>query len=282
MVINMKKYGLLGYPLGHTMSPPIHKALFALYHCEAEYDVFEIPPQELTENIANLKNLSGFNITIPHKVEIMKHLDRLDEKASLYGAVNLVKCDGEAVGYNTDVDGFTASVNQLGATLNSRVLLLGCGGVGRMMAIETALQGGELTIAVRPNNLNLAQKVTDEIHRLKPNASVRTVLLDHITGSYDLTINATPAGMYPHADNTPISEEDIQRTSYLFDAVYNPIETKLMKTAKQNGVITLGGMAMLVRQAVVAHQIWNHASFKEEDIVCLISEMERRLSRERA
>ena len=72
MVINMKKYGLLGYPLGHTMSPPIHKALFALYHCEAKYDVFEIPPQELTENIANLKNLSGFNITIPHKVEIMK------------------------------------------------------------------------------------------------------------------------------------------------------------------------------------------------------------------
>lgn len=276
----MKKYGLLGYPLGHTMSPPIHNALFALYHCDAQYNVFEIPPHQLNDNIAMLKNLSGFNITIPHKVEIMKYLDRLDEKASLYGAVNLVKCDGETVGYNTDVAGFTASVNQLGASLNSRVLLLGCGGVGRMMAIETALQGGELTIAVRPNNLNLAQKVTEEIRRLKPNASVRTVLLDHITGTYDLMINATPAGMYPHIDNAPVSEEDVKRTTYLFDAVYNPIETKLMKLARQNGVTVLGGMAMLVRQAVVAHEIWNQASFKEEDIVCLIAEMERRLSRE--
>lgn len=281
-VTTLKKYGLLGYPLGHTMSPPIHKALFELYHCEAEYGVFEIPPHVLEEQIGSLKELSGFNVTIPHKVEIMKYLDQLDEKASLYGAVNVVKCDGKAVGYNTDVIGFTASIEQLGATLCSRVLLLGCGGAGRMMAIETALQGGELTIAVRPNNLDLAQRVVEEIHSLKPNASVRITLLDRITGSYDLIINATPSGMYPHIDEAPIGVEDVQRASYLFDAVYNPIETKLMKTARQSGVKTLGGMAMLVRQAVAAHRIWNSASFREEDIVRLIGEMERSLSGEHA
>ena len=236
-----RKYAILGETLRHTMSPPIHARLFELRGRSFEYEVVEVNAQELADKAEYLNSMSGYNITIPHKVEIIKYIDRLGESARRYNSVNCVdNKNGVLTGYNTDCDGFLHTVRAMGASLSGEVLLIGCGGVGRMMAIETALQGGELTIAVRPNNLNLAQKVTDEIHRLKPNASVRTVLLDHITGSYDLTINATPAGMYPHADNTPISEEDIQRTSYLFDAVYNPIETKLMKTAKQNGVITLG------------------------------------------
>ena len=270
-------YGLLGYPLGHTMSPPIHKALFALYGHQANYKIFETPPEKLRETVPELKKLRGFNVTIPHKVDIMQHLDRMDEKARLYGAVNLVKCGAESVGYNTDVVGFTKSIDQLGTSLCSRVLLLGCGGVGRMMAIETALQGGELTIAVRPSGVPLAQKVTEEIRQLKPAAAVRTVLIDRIPGTYDLMINATPAGMYPNIEHTPVGEETMKSVSYLFEAIYNPIETKLMKLAKKNGVRVLGGMAMLVLQAVAAHEIWNGAAFRPDDIDRLISDMERRL-----
>lgn len=274
----MKTYGLLGYPLGHTMSPPIHQALFALYGAEADYQIFEIPPEQLRDSIPKLKQLAGFNVTIPHKVEIIPHLDRLDDHAARYGSVNVVKCGELCTGYNTDVIGFTKSVKQLGATLSSRVLLLGCGGVGRMMAIETALQGGELTIAVRPSGLPLAERVREEITRLVPSSSVHIVGIDRIAGTYDLMINATPAGMYPKCDNSPVSDDVTAKVSYLFDAVYNPVETKLMKAARKNGVRVLGGMAMLVWQAAAAHMIWNQVSFRDEDILRITAEMERRLS----
>ena len=126
----VENYGLLGYPLTHTMSPPIHYALFDLYGRRVDYQVFELPPEQLDHHIPELFGLLGFNITIPHKVGIIPYLDRLDETAKRYNSVNLVKCEKEKVGYNTDVIGFTKSIEQLGASLNSRVLLLGCGGVG--------------------------------------------------------------------------------------------------------------------------------------------------------
>lgn len=272
-----ENYGLLGYPLGHTMSPPIHQALFALYERKADYDIFEIPPEALEQQIPTLLQLRGFNITIPYKVDIIKYLDRLDEKAKRYGSVNLVKCGKENVGYNTDVIGFTKSVEQLGASLSSRVLLLGCGGVGRMIAIETALEGGELTIAVIPSDLPLAEKAMAEIRALKPDAKVRAVLIDQIPDNYDLMINATPVGMYPKVDNTPVGEDVVNRVSYLFDVIYNPNETKLMKLATKQGVKALGGMAMLVWQAAAAHEIWNGVSFQTADIAAITAEMERRL-----
>ena len=270
-------YGLLGYPLGHTMSPPIHKALFSLYHHDADYRIFETPPQELPRVMPGLLSLSGFNVTIPHKVDVIPYLDRLDDKAKRYGSVNVVKCGAEKTGYNTDVIGFTRSVEMLGASLNSRVLLLGCGGVGRMMAIEAAAEGAELTIAVLPTGVPLAQKAAAEILAVRPGASVRTVLIDRITGTYDLTVNATPVGMYPRTDASPVEEDVIRRTEFLFDAVYNPTETKLMHLARKNGVKTLGGMAMLVWQAAAAHTIWNGVSFTEADIAGITAEMERRL-----
>ena len=274
----MKRYGILGYPLGHTMSPPIHQALFSLYGCEADYRIFEVPPEQLASRIPELFSLDGFNITIPHKVDIRGYLDGLEEKARIYGSVNVVKCGAERIGYNTDVIGFLKSVEQLGATLSSRVLLLGCGGVGRMIAIETALEGGELTIAVRPSGVPLAERVVEEIRSLRPGASVRIVLIDRITGAYDLLVNATPAGMYPNVDASPVEETVTARISCLFDLIYNPIETKLMRLAKQHGVQVLGGMSMLVWQAAAAHEIWSGASFRQEDIVRITREMERRLT----
>lgn len=273
----MKHYGILGCPLGHTMSPPIHQALFALYGCEADYQVFEIPQEQLCARMPELLALDGFNITIPYKVDIQSYLDRLEEKARLYGSVNVVKCGTEKVGYNTDVIGFTKSVEQLGASLSSRVLLLGCGGVGRMVAIETALRGGDLTIAVRLNGLPLAEKVREEIRALRPDAQVEIVLIDRITGTYDLMVNATPAGMYPHIDASPVDEAAAARAGCFFDLIYNPIETKLMRLAKQHGVRTLGGMSMLVWQAAAAHEIWNGVSFRQEDIIQITADMERRL-----
>ncbi len=271
-------HGLLGYPLGHTLSPPIHAALFQLQGVCADYRIYEIPPQELAKQISTLTTLDWFNVTIPYKTEIIPYLDRLDQTAARYHSVNLVACAAEKVGYNTDVIGFLKSIKQLGAPLNGRVLLLGCGGVGRTVAIETALQGGDLTVAVLERDLPLAEKAVAEMQALKPDTTVKIVTIDQIDGEYDLLINATPVGMYPHINQSPVSEDTVRRAKYLFDVIYNPVETKLMQMAKANGLQTLGGMAMLVHQAVAAHEILDGATFDDAQIAEIITQMERRIS----
>lgn len=273
------QYCILGYPLGHTMSPPIHNRLFELAGIQAEYLVSETSPEELPLAAKKLLTLSGFNITIPHKVPIIPYLDELSDEAVRYGAVNCVKCGEKNIGYNTDVIGFTCSIKALGATLSGKVILLGCGGVGRMMAIETVLQGGALTLAVREADIPAAQALCADIAAHAPYASVEIVTLDNISGEYDLMINATPVGMYPHADAMPVAAEVLEHVHYLFDAVYNPIETKLMHAARELGVIATGGMAMLVWQAVAAHEIWNGSQYKDEDIAALVAEMEQEVVR---
>ena len=136
----MRKFGILGHPLGHSLSPQIHSALFALDGEKVDYEMYDIAPEELHSKFDFLATLDGFNITIPHKVSIIDFCDRLDAGAQRYRSVNCIKVTKEEkVGYNTDVIGFTKSIAALGASLNSRVLLIGCGGVGRMMAIETEI-----------------------------------------------------------------------------------------------------------------------------------------------
>lgn len=279
----MKTYAILGYPLGHTLSPNIHERLFKLSGKEAEYIKLEISPEELVSRYDELSSLGGFNITIPHKVSIIDYCDRLDTGAARYGSVNCVKNGDEKVGYNTDVLGFTKSIDLLGATLSSKVLLIGCGGVGRMMAIETALSGGELTIAVLKSDEALANAVVFEITKAKPDAKVNIVFIGGAvispedfaeTPDFDLLVNASPVGMYPKVDRMPCAESLLKNVKYVFDVVYNPRDTLLVKSAEKYGVKAMSGMAMLVLQAVAAHEIWNGSSFNESDIKTLISDME--------
>ena len=279
----MKNYALIGYPLGHSLSPQIHTRLLQLSGVEGGYEKLEIPPEELTGSFEKLSGFSGFNITIPHKVAIMDYCDRLDEGAKRYRSVNCVKNGEEKVGYNTDVLGFTKSIEMLGASLSGKVLLIGCGGVGRMMAIETALSGGELTIAALESDRALAEKVMAEIAEMKPDAKVNAVYIDggfspdNFGGEmpkFDLLINASPVGMYPKTDRMACTPEVLDKVSYVFDAVYNPKVTLLAKTAREKGAKAMTGMAMLVLQAAAAHEIWNNAHFEDSDLKKLISDME--------
>ena len=279
----MKTYAILGYPLGHTLSPNIHQRLFKLSSKEAEYIKLEISPDDLASRYGELSALGGFNITIPHKVSIIDYCDRLDTGAARYGSVNCVKNGEEKVGYNTDVLGFTKSVSLLGASLSSKVLLIGCGGVGRMMAIETALSGGDLTIAVLKSDEALVNAVVSEIKAMKPDAKVNIVFIGGAvvseedfseTPAFDLLVNASPVGMYPKVDRMPCDEGLLKNVKYVFDVVYNPRDTLLVKSAEKYGVKAMSGMAMLVLQAVAAHEIWNGSVFDEADIKTLISDME--------
>lgn len=278
----MRKFCLIGHPLGHSLSPQIHKRLFELSGEQVEYTLEDIAPEELAGKFGFLEEFSGFNITIPHKVSIIDYCGELSAEAKRYNSVNCVKNGGSKVGSNTDCIGFTKSIDMLGASLKSKVLLIGCGGVGRMMAIETALQGGELSIAALKSDLPLVEKAVEEIHEQNPDAHVRVAMISGSTLSaedlhgekFDLLINSSPVGMFPKTDRMPCSPDILDSVKFVFDAIYNPRETLLVKTAREKGCAALNGMAMLVLQAVAAHEIWDGASYKKEDVDKLISDME--------
>lgn len=278
----MKKFCLIGHPLGHSLSPQIHARLFGLSGEEAEYTLCDIAPEDLTAKHSELAEFEGFNITIPHKMAIIDYCGELSPEARRYNSVNCIKNGSTRIGYNTDCIGFTKSIEMLGASLKSKVLLIGCGGVGRMAAIETAIQGGELSVAVLKSDLPLVEKVTEEIHALNPDAHVRVVIIgenglnsDSINNEkFDLLINCTPVGMFPKTDRMPCGADVLDNTAAVFDLIYNPRETLLTKTAREKGCRALNGMAMLVLQAVAAHEIWDGATYRKEDIDELISDME--------
>ena len=278
----MRRFGLIGHPLGHSLSPQIHTRLFELSGEAVDYNLYDITPEDLKGKFDFLAELDGFNVTIPHKVDIIGYCDRLSEGAERYRSVNCLKNGAEKVGYNTDVLGFTKSIELLGASLCSKVLLIGCGGVGRMKAIETALEGGNLTVAALKSDLPLAENVEKEIRARKPDAKFKIAVIGEnglscgdLNGeSFDLMINACPVGMFPKVDRMPCLPEVLDNVKYVFDAVYNPKDTLLAKTAREKGAKAMTGMAMLVLQAVAAHEIWDNAHYNKEDIDKLISDME--------
>lgn len=278
-----RKYAILGESLKHTMSPPIHKALFELKGREFSYEILEMTPEELETNADRLDEFSGYNITIPHKMGIISHLDRLDQTAERYNSVNCVDSkNGERIGYNTDCVGFLETIRAMDVKFDGKVLLIGCGGVGRMMAIEAAIAGAELTIAVLESDMPLANRVKKEIADMKPDAGVNIVLNTEIDASvhYDLLMNACPVGMYPKINACPAPDEVIAAADAVFDVIYNPGETELLKKAKALGKKTSGGMAMLVWQAVKAHEIWDNDKYEDEEVRKIIGEMQLQVDRD--
>lgn len=261
-------FGLLGHPLGHSMSPFIHQALFALSGRPQPYALHDVAPEDLKTQVPKLLAGQGFNITIPYKVEIIPFLTQLSEKAGLYQSVNTVEIkDGRYIGHNTDVDGFLHGIRSLGVELSQGpVLMLGSGGVANMIATEVVLAGSPLTIAVRKEDVKQAAALKERLLKIKPDAEIITCLLDEPNGSYRLLVNATPVGMYPNTQSCPVTPDIIRQAEAVFDLVYNPFETQLVQTAKSLGLPAGGGLSMLVWQAAVAHEIWFGDSFTDQQI----------------
>lgn len=270
----MSKFALIGHPLGHSMSPLIHEKLFALSGiAAAEYSLVDIAPEDIPNSRALIEEHAGMNVTIPHKQAVIALMDELGESALRYNSVNCIKNDsGRLIGYNTDCDGFLRSAELL--PISGNVVILGCGGVGRMMAIETALHGGSLTLAVIPQDVQNAQLLMAEILGKCSGASVKIADISTLDGNYDLLVNATPVGMYPKTDNCAVSDKVIENCLCFFDAIYNPTETLLMKKARAMGKTAVGGASMLVYQAVSAHEIWYGGQFRAEDISAIIKDVE--------
>ncbi|MBP0954243.1 MAG: shikimate dehydrogenase [Oscillospiraceae bacterium] len=271
----MKKYGLTGCPLGHSLSPQIHERLFAIDGIEADYSLYEIEADKLSEGVEKLFELSGFNVTIPYKGDIIPYLDRLHESAERYSSVNCVaNMNGEHIGYNTDCDGFLRSIQAGGGDLSGDVLLCGCGGVGRMIAIECVRHGARLSVSVMEGFEDTVEPVREYAARNGIDTPIVTVHPGEIDLEPGYTlINATPVGMFPKTGAAPVSEEVISKSGFVFDVIYNPRKTLLMETAEKHGIKAVGGMAMLVYQAAVAHEIWVGKTYTDEEINGVIAAM---------
>lgn len=265
-----KMYGVIGCPIGHSMSPFIQKELFKLWGQNAGYEGIEIPSEKLEEKFGFLKTLCGFNVTLPHKTEIIRLLDDIDVSAAEYGAVNTVKVEGgKTVGYNTDAYGFLQGLKLAGIPLRGKVLVYGFGGAAKTVIVESVKAGCEVTVCTTKERQVRAENTARKLH-LKLGKEIKVINDEEIQTEYDLFINASPVGMYPEVGRSPISADKVDLFAYVFDLVYNPENTELIKIAKSKNKTCASGLSMLVFQAVLAQKIWNGAEFTEEQILKVI------------
>lgn len=253
------RFAVLGQSLPHTWSPYIHNSLFDAAGLDAVYLPVTVPPERLGSVTDVFRScFSGFNVTIPYKEKILPFLDDVDEAARVCGAVNTVEIrNGRTIGHITDGLGMLRAIEEKGVeTHQADVLILGGGGAARVAGYAFLSRGGRVTFAVRDTQKGdalahaLAKTQQDGLRRL----SVRP--LADCAEAHDILINCTPVGMYPHVDVCPVSADVIARCGAVFDAVYNPRETRLLASAKQNGLPTIEGLGMLFYQAVEAQKFW--------------------------
>ena len=247
----MKKYGLLGYPLGHSFSRDFFNRKFQDESIDAEYLNFEIPEIGFAKEII-LENpeLYGLNVTIPYKQLIIPYLNDLSEEAQAIGAVNVIRITryGKKLhlkGFNSDVIGFVKSIQPLLEPHHKKALILGCtGGASKAVryGLETKLNLEVKGVSRRPSESNITYKdVTPE-------------LLEE----YTVIVNCTPNGMYPHVNECPeLPYEALTSKHLLYDLIYNPEETLFLQKGAQQGAKIKNGMEMLLLQAIASWEIWN-------------------------
>lgn len=246
----MDKYGLIGFPLGHSFSVSYFNEKFKNENIDAEYVNFEIPKIEnVFEIIASTPNLKGFNITLPYKEKIIPYLDDITPEAEAIGAVNVVKVSNKGnktflKGFNSDVIGFTQSIEPLLERFHKKALVLGTGGSAKAIAFGLRSLGLEVLFVSRTHDNN--------------NTITYKELTNDIVKEHNVIVNCTPLGMYPHSDTAPdIPYNALDSHSLLYDLIYNPNETLFMKKGIERGATVKNGLEMLLLQAFVSWECWN-------------------------
>lgn len=254
-----KTYCIIGDPIQHSLSPGMQNAAFAAAGLNCTYIAFRVPATELKESIESLRsiNVSGFNITIPHKLEVMKYLDELDASAKKAKAVNTVNnIEGIFRGYNTDIDGFIEPLRKRHVDFHGmRVLVLGAGGAARAVVAALAQEGGMTQVIIANRDVQRA----DELSRIGSGIGLKceTLPLDKvqsISAECDMIVNATTVGL--SNEPSPIDHEHIKKGSIVYDIVYRPIVTDLIENAKYAQATVVYGYEMLIEQGAKAFEIW--------------------------
>ena len=245
----MDKYGLIGYPLAHSFSISYFNEKFESEGIDAVYENFEIPQiDDVKEIIDSNPDLKGLNVTIPYKQQVLKYIKELSPEAKAIGAVNVIRIEHKGnktvlKGFNSDVIGFTKSIEPILNTYHKKALILGTGGAAK--AVQYGLQslGIETLLVSRTKKKNVItyEEVTADIVR-----------------EYNVIVNCTPVGMYPHIDECPkLPYEAMDSHTLLYDLLYNPDETKFLRLGAERGATVKNGLEMLLLQAFVSWEIWN-------------------------
>jgi shikimate dehydrogenase len=242
MLMAMKHFALIGYPLGHSMSAAYFLDKFSRGGIEADYT--PLPIESAEEVLPHCEHLSGFNVTIPHKQAIMSLLAEISEEAQAVGAVNCVKVceDGRLVGYNTDVIGIRKTLE--GVKLEgAKAIVLGTGGASK--AVQYVLREGGAEVAVVSRSKGVADLTYAD-------------LTEEVIRNCDIIVNATPIGMFPNVCDAPeLPYSALSAKHTLFDCVYNPRQTKFLQLGAERGARTIDGLTMFYAQAEESWHIWN-------------------------
>jgi len=257
----IKLFALIGYPLGHTLSPYMHNAGFLKKKIKGLYIPLEVDAKDLKNTVSSLRKsiVCGFNVTIPHKTACMKHLDKIDKLALMIGAVNtVVKKNKKFIGYNTDASGFLKSLKTDLKFLpkNKKCLVIGAGGAGKAAAFALAKDGAKeiyITDIDNPRVNSLVKNIKKHFPKCKVESEACSLKSE--VCNIDLVVNATPLGM-KEKDPLPIDVKLLAKTTAVYDVVYNPSPTKLVKQAKKRKIKAVNGLGMLLYQGVLAFELW--------------------------
>lgn len=256
-----KIYGLVGYPVKHSLSPVMHNAAFRALKINAEYRLFEVKPQDLDVffNSLSKRDIFGLNVTVPYKERVIPFLNNLSKEANLIGAVNTIKIENNRLeGFNTDGEGFLRSLNDdLKFNPGGKIIaILGAGGASRAVCVYLASQNPK-EIAVYDIDKTKAEMLVGHLKKHFSDLEVKAANSpgDLDIRNCDLFVNATPAGMQ-ETDPCPVEENFLHQNLLVYDLIYNPRETKLLKIARIKGARAANGLGMLLYQGARSFELW--------------------------
>lgn len=254
--------GLIGHPVGHSVSPVFQQAAFDAVGLAWRYQAWDTPPERLAGMVASLREGErvGANVTVPHKQAVVPLLDEIREEARTTGAVNtIVRRDSRLIGYNTDIEGFSAALREDGAfdVMNKRACVLGAGGAARAV-VYALLRDGAACVTLHNRTPARAEAVLDALDRGDGRLRVAPGDAAVAARESDLIVNCTTLGMAGSrtAGESPLAEDTIPPGAFVLDIVANPPQTPLIAMARARGCRTLGGLPMLVRQGAAAFELW--------------------------
>jgi shikimate dehydrogenase len=252
---------LFGQPVAENPTQYMMERAFAHHRLDWRYLTLEVAPADLGDAVRGMRAMGfrGGNCTLPHKVAVVEHLDRLSDSARLIGAVNcIVRQDGKLVGENTDGQGFLRSLREVAEPLERNIVILGAGGAARAIAVELGLAGASSILIVnrhRDRGQDLARLLNE---RLQVPARFVPWEGDYrVPASIDILVNATPVGLYPQVtERLPLDFETLRAEMIVADVIPNPPQTELLREARRRGCRTIDGLGMLVNQGVIGFRLW--------------------------
>lgn len=247
---NTKLFAVIGNPVEHSKSPLIHNIALFENNINGKYLAFEVENIENTIIAMREFKIKGYSVIIPHKINIINYLDKIDPLAKKIGAVNTVhNKNGKLIGYNTDMNGAIDALKEKTEIKSKKIYIVGAGGAARAIICGLCEEGAKITLFVRnkEKSKNIAKEFNLNLEELK-----------NIDSEFDILINTTPIGMHPKINESPVDKSIFKSGQIVMDIIFNPFETKMLKDAKKNGAEIILGVEMFLNQAYEQFRIWNN------------------------